>query len=80
MKKTHMIFYSTSVVGFYISLVLLYLNTASVAGTALLCMSILMLGLGVFAQWKSASKDGFFADCRESACVSSETAHVSASC
>ena len=54
MKKMHMILYTASVIGFYLSLVLLYLNTASVTGTALLCMSILTLALGVFAQWKAS--------------------------
>ena len=55
MKKTHMILYTASVIGFYISLVLLYLNTQSIAGTALLCLSILTLAAGVFFQWKEAN-------------------------
>ena len=58
MKKNQMFFYAAAVIGFYCSLILLYINTASVLGTALLCMSILMLVLGVFVQWKSANQKG----------------------
>lgn len=58
MKKTHMILYTASVLGFYISLILLTLNTMSIAGTSLLCLSILTLAAGVFFQWKEANHKG----------------------
>ena len=60
MKKAHMILYTVSVIGFYISLVMLYVNTASVLGTSLLVMSILTLALGVFFQWRSGRDGSFF--------------------
>lgn len=60
MKKTHMILYTAAVIGFYISLVLLYMNTMSIIGTSLLCLSILTLGAGVFFQWKEASSKGIW--------------------
>ena len=52
MKKTHVILYTASVIGFYLSLVMLYVNTASAAGAALLCTSILALAAAVFFHWK----------------------------
>ena len=73
MKNTHMILYTASVIGFYISLVLLYLNTASVTGTALLCMSILTLALGVFAQWRSSCRKHLWV-AEKPVCVAAESA------
>ena len=70
MKKTHMILYTAAVIGFYISRVMLYLNTLSITGTALLCLSILTLGAGVFFQWKEANHKGSW--------VSSEAPQVAA--
>ena len=55
MKKTHMILYTAAVLGFYLSLILLTLNTMSIAGTSLLCLSILTLAAGVFFQWTEAN-------------------------
>ena len=55
MKNTHMILYTAAVLGFYVSLILLCLNTGSIAGTALLCLSILTLAAGVFFHWKDAN-------------------------
>ena len=52
MKKLHMILYTTSVIGFYLSMILLYVSTSSILGATLLTMSLAALGLGVLFQWK----------------------------
>ena len=70
MKKTHMILYTAAVLGFYISLILLTINTMSIVGTALLCLSILTLAAGVFFQWKEANHTGSW--------ISSEAPQVTA--
>ena len=70
MKKTHMILYTAAVLGFYISLILLTINTVSIAGTALLCLSILTLAAGVVFQWKEANHRGSW--------ISSETPQAAA--
>ena len=74
-----MILYTASVVGFYISLVLLYISTASVLGASLLCMSILSLVLGVFFQWKEASHRGSWIS-PELPCVSADSPKATVSC
>ena len=78
MKKTHNILYIVSVIGFYVSLVLLYLNTASVFGTALLCISILSLALGVFFQWKDASNKKVWSETQQP--LASEAVSFGVSC
>ena len=72
MKKAQMIFYTTSVIGFYAALILLYGNLTSVIGLSILSVSIVTLALGFFCQWRAAYRMNSWS------CTSVETA--SASC
>ena len=56
MKKAQMIFYSTSVIGFYAALILLYGSLNSVMGLSILSLSILTLALGFICQWRCANR------------------------